>query len=94
MYWSLSVGARHTFSSIGLLSSDRFANDIDENRPVRRSSTYRNVEPSTVIEASYDVSYLLPAVADLPGLAGRVLKRHVRCSFVDGRAIEIRQEGL
>ena len=42
----------------------------------------------------YDVSYLLPAVADLPGLAGRVLKRHVRCSFVDGRAIEIRQEGL
>ena len=52
MYWSLSVGARHTFSSIGLLSSDRFANDIDENRPVRRSSTYRNVEPSTVIEAS------------------------------------------
>ena len=28
------------------------------------------------------------------GLAGRVLKRHVRCSFVDGRAIEIRQEGL
>ena len=54
MYWSLSVGARHTFSSIGLLSSDRFANDIDENRPVRRSSTYRNVEPSTVIEASLD----------------------------------------
>ena len=46
-----------------------------------------------MIEASYDVSYLLPAVADLPGLAGRVLKRHVRCSFVDGRAIEIRQEG-
>lgn len=37
-------------------------------------------EQSTVIEASYDVSYLLPAVADLPGLAGRVLKRHVRCS--------------
>lgn len=51
-------------------------------------------EQSTVIEVSYDVRYLLPAIADLPGLTDRVLKRHVRCSFVDGRAIEIRQEGL
>ena len=61
-------------------------------QPVRDGGTIE--KQSTVIEASYDVSYLLPAVADLPGLAGRVLKRHVRCSFVDGRAIEIRQEGL
>ena len=61
-------------------------------QPVRDGGAIE--EQSTVIEASYDVSYLLPAVADLPGLAGRVLKRHVRCSFVDGRAIEIRQEGL
>ena len=61
-------------------------------QPVRDGGAIE--EQSPVIEASYDVSYLLPAVADLPGLAGRVLKRHVRCSFVDGRAIEIRQEGL
>ena len=53
-------------------------------QPVRDGGAIE--EQSTVIEASYDVSYLLPAVADLPGLAGRVLKRHVRCSFVDGRA--------
>ncbi len=51
-------------------------------------------EQATVVEASYDVRYRLPAIADLPGLTGRVLERHVQCSFVDGRAIEIRQEAL
>lgn len=60
-------------------------------RPVREGGVIE--ERSTVIAASYDVRYRLPAIADLPGLTGRVLERRVQCSFVDGRAIEIRQEG-
>lgn len=51
-------------------------------------------EQATVIAVSYDVRYRLPAIADLPGLTGRVLERNVQCTFTDGRAIEIRQEAL
>ena len=56
----------------------------------------QDVEDGSVLEqealvaiASYDVRYRLPAIADLPGLTGKVLERHVRCSLVDGRTIEI-----
>lgn len=49
-------------------------------------------ERVTVVAASYDVRYVLPALADLPGLTNRVLERRVQCSFVDGRTVEIVQE--
>ena len=51
-------------------------------------------ERATMVAVSYDVRYRLPAIADLPGLTGRVLERHVQCTFTDDRVIEIRQEGL
>lgn len=51
-------------------------------------------EQATAVAVSYDVRYRLPAIADLPGLTGRVLERHVQCTFTDGRVIEIRQEAL
>ncbi|MFQ9179185.1 MAG: TadE family protein [Eggerthella lenta] len=59
-------------------------------QPVRDGGAIE--EQSTVIEASYDVSYLLPAVADLPGLAGRVLSS-VRALLVRGWACDRDQAG-
>lgn len=61
-------------------------------RPVRDGGVIE--ERATMVAVSYDVRYRLPAIADLPGLTGRVLERHVQCTFTDDRVIEIRQEGL
>lgn len=44
---------------------------------------------TSVASISYDVAYRLPAIADLPGLSGRTIARHVDCSLVDGRVIEV-----
>lgn len=44
---------------------------------------------TTVTAVSYDVSYLLPVIAELPGLKDRTIARHVDCMLVDGRVIEV-----
>lgn len=44
---------------------------------------------STVVTASYDVRYRMPSIVDVPGLTERTLERHVQCSFIDGRVIEV-----
>ena len=68
----------------------------ERERTVRERDVRGGVmeERSELVGISYDVRYLLPAIADIPGLTGRALERHVECSLVDGRTIEIRQEAL
>ena len=44
---------------------------------------------------SYDVRYEVPSILDVPGLSGRTFSRHVDCSYVEGRVIEVEvREGL
>lgn len=49
-----------------------------------------SLEQSTTVTAvSYDVSYSLPVIAELPGLKDRAIARHVDCMLVGGRVIEV-----
>lgn len=56
----------------------------------RASREGKSLEQRTTVTAvSYDVSYLIPTIAELPGLKDRTISRHVDCSLVDGRVIEV-----
>lgn len=53
---------------------------LDEGAIEERTSTTR---------LSYDMSYEVPNILAFPGLSKRTLARHVECSFLDERAIEV-----
>lgn len=44
---------------------------------------------TATMKLSYDMSYEVPSFLAFPGLADRRFVRHVECSYVAGRAIEV-----
>ncbi len=47
---------------------------------------------SSIVELDYVVRYEIPATIHLPGFSSKTLARHVACTFVEGRVIEVRIE--
>ncbi len=66
-----------------------FANSSRNKSVEGRRSNGLVSQRTDAADVSFDVSYEIPVVFELPGLSHRVIARHVECRRVEGRIVEV-----